>query len=156
MGPLHVHHGAHYPSAELRPTVSILVLLLLGCGGEAKQAETNAQLCDRAAAHVESCGASTTPTVNCTYLTPDVACDNRCDLDVGCEYFRGNSPSESRSRAQCGSRCTCESAQRRTTECGLSLTFTCEAICNCPYSNDCEFGVPAYAECRAQCPPWPG
>lgn len=141
---------------SIGPTAVLLAGLLLRCGGEAHQGETDRELCDRAAEHVQSCNASTTSPVNCAHLTPDVTCENRCDLAVSCDYFHGNSPSESRSRAQCGSRCTCESALRRASECGVPVTFACDHVCNCPYSHDCENGIPAYAECRAQCPPWPG
>lgn len=140
----------------IRGATACVSSLLLACGGDAQRSETSPQLCERAKAHVESCGSPATYRVDCRNLTPDVACGNHCDLETSCAYFRGESPSEGRSRSQCSSRCTCESALRRATECGLPSTFTCDALCNCPYYYDCADGIPAYAACRAQCPPWPG
>jgi hypothetical protein len=154
-------YGVTFSSSGSGRTPRALALLMLAavpvlshCGGEAQQTETDEQLCRRAATHVQSCG-SANYLVDCTYLTPDNACENRCDLDASCDYFQGNSPSENRTVAQCGSRCTCQSAQRRAASCGVAVSFTCDHICNCPYSYDCELGIPAYAACRAQCPPWP-
>ena len=138
----------------VRNALLLTLATLFACGGESRQPETNAELCDRAASYVQSCGTTSYP-VDCTYLTPDRACDNRCDLAASCGYFQGTSPSENRSVAQCGSRCTCESAQRRANDCGIAITFTCDDICNCAYSNDCAAGITAYANCRAECPPWP-
>jgi hypothetical protein len=156
MGLFRLHRSATLRVLVWRQPSLLLSAAFLSCGGHAHHGETDQQLCERAADYIRSCGAATTFPVDCEYLGPDVACDNRCDLEVSCDYFRGDSPSESRSRAQCGSRCTCESAQRRATECAMPPALTCDDICNCPYSNDCQDGVPAYAACRAQCPPWPG
>jgi hypothetical protein len=74
----------------------LLFLACIGCGGDTRETETAQQLCDRAAAHVESCAAGSTYRVDCQYLTPDNACRNRCDLQASCEYFRG----EARARAE--------------------------------------------------------
>ena len=115
---------------------------------------SNPNGCAEANLYREQCGAPPVP-FDCAEATPDINCETGCDLDVSCEYLLGSSPSEGRQRAQCGSRCTCESAQRRTIACGMQVAFDCNEICNCSYAYDCELGIPAYAACRDRCPAWP-
>ncbi|NUP13939.1 MAG: hypothetical protein HOW73_48510 [Polyangiaceae bacterium] len=110
-------------------------------------------VCEQANEHREDCDASANAR-DCSFETPYVECEAACDLEASCDYFQGNSPPESRTHAQCSSRCTCESAQRRVVECGLDLSFQCDAVCNCAYLSTCA-ALEEYAACRADCPPWP-
>jgi hypothetical protein len=130
--------------------LSCIAGLVAACGSNA------GSNCARAASYLRSCGV--TAYVSCdpsSPSTPDQECEAACDLETSCAYFLGQSPAEGRPRAQCGSRCTCESAKRRATECGVVSDFECSQVCNCPYLYTCTDGIPGYITCRTECPPWP-
>ena len=128
----------------------------LACAGRSHsdKPSTEKTACAKANDYVASCGA-TNWTSTC-YGSEDEECEATCELQTSCAYFLGQNPSEGPQIAQCGSRCTCEEALRRSEECGVTPSFDCSAICNCGYSYECDGGVAAYASCRAECPPWPG
>ncbi len=136
--------------------LGLIPALFSGCTGSTKGAASDAGTnCSRAASYLMACGV-TNFVSDCTFMTPDVECEAACDLGTSCAYFLGQNPAEGAARAQCGSRCTCESAKRRATECGVVADFDCAPICNCAYYSGCGDGIPAYIACRAACPPWPG
>src|SRR5262245_6052617 len=135
--------------------LSLSAASIMHCAGTTDSAPSESSLCERARTHILNCGASQNVRTCPSNHSPDLDCESACDLELSCDYFLGRSPAESRQRSQCGSLCTCQSAKRRATECGSPAQFACDRICNCPYSNICTFGIVAYAECRAQCPPWP-
>lgn len=133
----------------------VILGLVIACSGKSTQRGTAPKsTCEEANDYFVECGA-TNYVGSCDPLTPDVECEARCDLAASCAYFLGDNPSEGRAISMCSSQCTCESAMRRAAECNLSVDFDCTAVCNCPYAYECDTGIPAYAECRARCPPWP-
>jgi len=130
--------------------------IVVQCGGTATDAaDSGSSACERANRYARDCGATRFERPCPPNRAPDLECDAECDLEVSCAYFLGQRPAESRERSQCGARCSCESARRRSMECGIEPQFSCDQICNCGYTWDCETGIPAYAACRAVCPPWP-
>ena len=142
---------------EMRARVLLCCIsgMMFGCNGSTSSAPADGGTnCARAASHLVSCGV-TNSSRTCDSTTPDVECEAACDLDTSCAYLLGQNPAEGRARAQCGSRCTCESAKRRAVDCGVVADFDCALVCNCPYSSSCGDGIAQYISCRAACPPWP-